>query len=58
METESDEAIWNRLLGKDKLGYPTYTRVGDSKGYVAVHEQPVYGDRNVVKDECIGHVQK
>ncbi|GFX18862.1 uncharacterized protein TNCV_4143831 [Trichonephila clavipes] len=31
---------------------------GDSKGFLTIKEAKVYGDREVEKLECVGHVQK
>ena len=42
-----------------RLRYTTYIGDGDSKGYHAVTAAQPYGaDAQVVKEECIGHVQK
>ncbi|GFT82292.1 uncharacterized protein TNCV_4650971 [Trichonephila clavipes] len=41
-----------------KACYTQYLGDGDSKGFLTIKEAKVYGDTEVVKLECVGHVQK
>ncbi|GFU66589.1 uncharacterized protein TNCV_3335701 [Trichonephila clavipes] len=41
-----------------KACYTQYLGDGDSKGFLTIKEAKVYGDTEVEKLECIGHVQK
>ena len=58
METEAVKKIWQKSVAKHGLRYTTYIGDGDSKGHAAVRHMQVYGDIDVVKEECVGHVQK
>ncbi|GFW76844.1 uncharacterized protein TNCV_59421 [Trichonephila clavipes] len=41
-----------------KASYTQYLGDGDSKGFLTIKEAKVYGDTEVEKLECVGHVQK
>ncbi|GFT92844.1 uncharacterized protein TNCV_740161 [Trichonephila clavipes] len=41
-----------------KACYTQYLGDGDSKGFLTIKEAKVYGDTEVKKLECVGHVQK
>ncbi|GFT22617.1 uncharacterized protein TNCV_2983851 [Trichonephila clavipes] len=41
-----------------KVCYTQYLGDGDSKGFLTMKEAKVYGDTEVEKLECVGHVQK
>ncbi|GFV48569.1 uncharacterized protein TNCV_5068541 [Trichonephila clavipes] len=43
---------------KGKACYTQYLGDGDSKGFLTIKEAKVYGDTEVEKLECVGHVQK
>lgn len=59
MEVKGAIAIFNRSQMNRGARYLTYLGDGDSKGYKAVTESLPYGpDVEIVKAECIGHVQK
>ena len=59
MESEGARAIWCCSEGSRRLRYTTYIGDGNSKGYDALTAAQPYGaDAQVVKEECIGHVQK
>eukprot|EP00117_Sycon_ciliatum_P017869 scpid82715/ scgid16696/ len=58
MEAEAVEKLWSRSEAKNNLRYVTYIGDGDSKGHKRVSVAKPYGDTAIVKDECIGHVQK
>ena len=58
METVGVKKIFSRSQERYKLQYTEYFGNGDSKGFSEV--QDVYSKENVevVKKECVGHVQK
>ena len=58
MEAEAVVKLWQRSEDKTNLRYTTYIGDGDSKGYSKVVDSKPYGETEIVKDECIGHVQK
>lgn len=58
MEAEAVTKLWSRSEAKNNLRYVTYIGDGDSKGHKRVSDAKPYGDVDIVKDECIGHVQK
>lgn len=56
MEVEGIERIWKRSVERLKLRFSTLISDGDSKGFenlVAIEP-----DVNLLKHECVGHVQK
>ena len=58
MESTSVVSLWKRSEEKRGLCYTQYIGDGDSKGYHNVVASDPYGETVVVKEECIGHVQK
>ena len=58
METEGVKRIFERSKEKNILRYTKYFGDGDSKGFNKVEN--TYKDKgvNIVKKECVGHVQK
>ena len=58
METEAVKIIWSRSLKQHNMRYTTYIGDGNSKGHAAVQDMNVYGGVDVIKEECVGHVQK
>ena len=56
MEQEGVERIFGRSINKNKIRYTEYYGDGDTKSFSAVEN--VYGEKTVIKRECIGHVQK
>lgn len=59
MEPEGVLMLFSRSLEKHKLRYVRFIGDGDSKSYNEVRRAQPYGpDVDVVKEECIGHVQK
>lgn len=58
MEAEAAMVLWGRSEDKVQLRYTTYIGDGDSKGYSAVSQAQPYGGTGIVKEECVGHVQK
>ena len=58
METEAAVKLWNRSVESHGLKYTTFIGDGDSKGFNAVVKAKPYDDTDIVKEECIGHIQK
>ena len=58
MESAAVVAIWTRSEQLRGLRYVGYIGDGDSKGHSQVVKSRPYGDTDVVKEECVGHVQK
>lgn len=58
MEAEAAVLLWKRSRERNNLEYHTFIGDGDSKSYSAVKKAMPYGDVEVVKEECVGHVQK
>lgn len=50
--------IFHRSLSQNTVRYLQYLGDGDSKAHAAVCQSKPYGDCNIEKIECIGHVQK
>ncbi|GFV97803.1 uncharacterized protein TNCV_2021181 [Trichonephila clavipes] len=51
-------SIFQRSETSRKACYTQYLGDGDSKGFLTIKEAKVYGDTEVEKLECAGHVQK
>mgnify|MGYP001797974972 FL=1 len=58
METEGIKKIFSRSEQKYSLQYTEYYGDGDSKGYNVVRNTYSEKGVEVVKKECVGHVQK
>ena len=58
MEMEAATLIWSRSIEHRLLRYTTFTGDGDTKSYRAVCDANPYSTTGIVKEECIGHVQK
>ena len=58
METEGLKQIFERSEEKHKLRYTDYYGDGDSKGFNGVEKTCIDKGLKVVKNECVGHVQK
>lgn len=58
MEVDSVVEMFKRSLEKLGVIYKNYIGDGDSKTYSGILKVKPYGDEEVVKKECIGHVQK
>ena len=57
MEVTGVERIFGRSIEKNRLRYTEYYGDGDTKAFSAV--ESIYGNEvKVVKQECIGHIQK
>ena len=58
MEVEGIQRLFERSEDKG-LCYTTYVGDGDSKSYMTIKKLQPYGpDVEIVKEECIGHIQK
>lgn len=59
MEVEGMKKIFSRSVEKHKLRYINYIGDGDTKSYKAVSDGQPYGPEvQIIKKECVGHVQK
>ena len=58
MEVTGVRSIFKRSVESRKLRYTTYLGDGDSKSFQTVLAENVYPGFDIVKAECIGHVQK
>ena len=56
MEMEGAKRIFNRSIEVNNLRYTEFYGDGDSKSFASVED--TYHDIKVIKQECIGHVQK
>ena len=56
METVGAKRVFSRSIDKNKLRYTEFYGDGDSKSFLAVKN--TYPKIEVVKRECVGHVQK
>lgn len=58
MESKGAVRIFARSLQQNKLRYVTYIGDGDTKSFQDVQASDPYQGINIVKGECVGHVQK
>ncbi|GFX30691.1 uncharacterized protein TNCV_4862151 [Trichonephila clavipes] len=58
MECRGVLSIFQRSETSRKACYTQYLGDGDLKGFLTIKEAKVYGDTEVEKLECVGHVQK
>lgn len=58
MESAGAIAIFRRSVETRGVMYTKYLGDGDSKGFSSVVEDKPYGDSNIEKLECVGHIQK
>ncbi|GFO17377.1 hypothetical protein PoB_004388200 [Plakobranchus ocellatus] len=59
MEVQAAVVLWSRSVEKFHLKYTTFVGDGDSKAYNKVCEVQPYGpDTQIVKEECVNHVNK
>ena len=50
--------MFHRSLENLEVRFLYYVRDGDSKTYTGIIKAPPYGETEVTKTECVGHVQK
>lgn len=58
MDASGMLSIFQRSVEAHCLRYTEFLRDGDSKSHKLIVEQAVYGEVEVTKLECVGHVQK
>ncbi|XP_062501523.1 uncharacterized protein LOC134178653 [Corticium candelabrum] len=58
MEAQGAKEIWCRSMEKNRMRYTTFVGDGDSKAWKSVCDEKPYGDVEIRKADCIGHVQK
>ena len=58
MEAAAAVTIFKRSLEKNNLRYVSYIGDGDTLSYNEVSNSKPYGDFEIIKKECVGHVQK
>ena len=58
MEAEGALQMWKRLVETLKLRYTTVISDGDSKTIKHLNNNKPYGEVEIEKHECVGHVQK
>lgn len=58
MEVEAALILFGRSLERHNLRYTTVLSDGDSRAYLALQEERVYGYIPVEKEDCVNHVQK
>ena len=58
MEATGALKIWQRSVQKHNLRYMVIILDGDTKTVKHLNEHKPYGDLEIVKHECVGHVQK
>ena len=58
MEGEAAKLIWARSKNLHNLRYTNCIGDADSSSYHSVCVLKPYGDKAIVKEECVGHVQK
>lgn len=58
MKKAAATILWARSVDTLSLMYTTYIGDGDSKGFSAVVASDPYDGEPIVKEECVGHVQK
>ena len=58
MESETAGILWSRSEDCRKLKHKIFIGDGDSKGFAEVTRLKPYGELEVVKEECVGHIQK
>ncbi|GFU98306.1 uncharacterized protein TNCV_3005901 [Trichonephila clavipes] len=58
MECRGILSIYQRSETSRKASYTQYLGDGDTKGFLTIKKAKVYGNTEVEKLECVGHVQK
>ena len=58
MEMQGTVDIYSRSIEQNKLRYVTMISDGDCKNHASVVELKPYGETAIVKEDCVGHVQK
>lgn len=58
VEVEAAKIMFERSFCKYKLRYINVFRYSDSRTYLALSQDKVYGDMMTKKQECVNHVKK
>lgn len=58
MEVEAVLILFQRSLSKHNLRYTTVLSDRDSRAYLTLQEEKVYGYMDILKEDCVNHVQK
>lgn len=58
MEMHAASILWKRSIKVAKMRYTSMLSDGDSKTFLFLNEQKVYGHTPIMKEECINHVSK
>ena len=58
MEARCAENMWRRSVDLNDMRYTAFISDGDSSAYNAVKDLDIYDGKEIVKEECINHVQK
>ena len=58
MESTGAVELWSRSVQKHKLRYTKMIADGDSKSFTQIQAKKPYGETEVEKLSCVGHVQK
>ena len=59
MESEGCKVLWGRSEANLQLRYTTFVGDGDSSAYRVVQQEQPYGPNiEIVKKDCVGHIQK
>ncbi|KAH7986869.1 hypothetical protein HPB49_026260 [Dermacentor silvarum] len=58
MEVEATLILFKCSLERHNLGYATILSDGDSRSYLSLQEENVYGYLQIDKEDCVNHVQK
>ena len=58
MEAEGVLRIWQRSVSSLGLRYTSVINDGNSETFATLCNKRPYGDSQIIKHECVGHVQK
>ena len=58
MEAHAAGMLWKRSIIDCKMRYTVLLSDGDSKTFQMLTQSKVYGDKAIIKDECLNHVAK
>ena len=58
MEATGAIRIWQRSVEKHNLRYTVVISDGDSKTIKHLNDNRPYGEIEITKHECVGHIQK
>ncbi|KFM59404.1 hypothetical protein X975_13527, partial [Stegodyphus mimosarum] len=58
MEVYAAEILWKRSIEKCRMRYTVILSDGDAKSFIHLSNLKIYGDIQIVKEECLNHVAK